>query len=94
MPTWSRAAHLEIGIDEPIRSISLEGEYIAIPLSDSIIVWDWQADQWATVNVADGNVRMTRTSPSMRSIDITMSICPLGPGRLDDVFPFICLAGL
>jgi sulfite reductase alpha subunit-like flavoprotein len=48
-PTWSRAAHLDINVDESITSMSLEGSCVTIPLSDSAIIWNWETDEWATI---------------------------------------------
>lgn len=59
MPTWSRAAHLDIDVDEPVKTVNLEGEYIAVPLSDSLVIWHWYANKWATISCTPDQVRKT-----------------------------------
>jgi hypothetical protein len=66
MPTWSRAAYLNVDTREAIRSIVLEGQYIAVPLSDSLIIWHWHTGEWVTLRSASEKV-------SRHSVDIAIS---------------------
>ncbi|KAF8323061.1 hypothetical protein DL93DRAFT_2162259 [Clavulina sp. PMI_390] len=57
LPTWSRAAFLEVDIDEPIRALCLEGDHITVPFSSSVLLWNWAIDRWTTISPVPGNVR-------------------------------------
>ena len=63
MPAWSRAAHMAVDIAEQVRSMVLGGQYVIVPLSYSLIVWQWHTGEWATIKFGP-----QRVSSSLRDM--------------------------